>query len=472
MKIDKLIFENSAQFTPWRGADVSIRIETEDINWYKSKIKQINLINSWFFWWTIYLLNEIRTFFSEEIENEELIDITEVKYSFLDPQWKINNIVDIDKSVYYERSFSDKIKKLIHIGSFSINSTRHLDSIILKEVWYCADLIKITYFDDCESIRIDGGMELKIDWTWHKCKNITLNSLLDNSIIWLENLRWCSVELINLSSPIGPLLIQKLDIAYSEIEFIQLMGFDNEGFTVNKFTSLFNFIKKGFIKNIFFSNFQLWNTELESITFSDIIFPKNPEKFILKDSSFSGCRYSNIDWWNYFAEKETVIYKKDWKENKKEHKISNNGLKETYRMFKYEHDEIWNKTEANKFFAKEMEYHMKELKESWNLKDYWIAKLQKEVSDFGNDWVRAFSWYIIFTLLCYAIYSWFNFFSHEWVNSWNSQRFLSELSLLTRALNPLPKVEDIINPLLLLFSIIKILVVYQIVVALRRISQR
>lgn len=42
---------------------------------------------------------------------------------------------------------------------------------------------------------------------------------------------------------------------------------------------------------------------------------------------------------------------------------------------------------------------MKALKEEKDWKNYWIARLQKEISDFGNDWILASQWYGIVSIL-------------------------------------------------------------------------
>ncbi len=144
-------------------------------------------------------------------------------------------------------------------------------------------------------------------------------------------------------------------------------------------------------------------------------------------------------------------------------------MKELYRRLKNEHDSVWNKTEANKFFAKEMEYHMKALKEEKDWKNYWIARLQKEISDFGNDWILASQWYGIVSILwfLFALMGTVYWFRITW-ELWSTSIYQTFLMYI----NPLPKVDEVTSLWYLIVSILKILIVYQIIVALRRISQR
>lgn len=169
--------------------------------------------------------------------------------------------------------------------------------------------------------------------------------------------------------------------------------------------------------------------------------------------------------------------------------IGNPEIKELYRQLKLSHDSIWNKTEANKFYEKEMEYYRKSLWEEKPRK--WqkiiISYLNDLISDYGLNWWRAFKFYLFFCLFIYIAhelirvhnlnaYSLLSWIVEFWQNNWNNIARLnwnnSQFNEFAWFLNPLPELKENKTILWLLFSTLKILIVYQIVVALRRISQR
>lgn len=311
----------------------------------------------------------------------------------------------------------------IYCGAWNdiqVMSTDWADNLLLPNTILENSHIKISW--DIKSITLwkfeISELKKGINWVvWSKKLKIQL--------FWLRSLRF------NVDSNISSFEIWELKIENSVIEWWEL-----------KDTKIHRFMVK--------------NTLFRGVNFYNIIFPKDRLDFILHRSSFSGCAFSNVDWGNGINDKDYL----------------NGEIKETYRMLKYEYDEIWNKTEANKFFAKEMEYHMKDLEQSWNKKDYWIARLQKEVSNFGNDWVRALIVYLAFVTFWFICSQMYQIFQPDLFIDLSWRWFFNWMEDLTRSANPIPKVEDITNIFSLLFSIWKILIVYQIVVALRRISQR
>jgi hypothetical protein len=170
-------------------------------------------------------------------------------------------------------------------------------------------------------------------------------------------------------------------------------------------------------------------------------------------------------------------------------KPTNSEIKEYYRHFKHSHDEIWNKSEANKFYQKEMEYYRKSL---WDEKPRkWqkiiISYLNDLISDYGLNWWRAFKFYFFFCLFIYVTHefirihnsnipsflSWvYGFWEANWQNLWHLNWNNSEFNKFGWYLNPVPELKWEKTIFWLLFSTLKILIVYQIVVGIRRISQR
>jgi hypothetical protein len=154
--------------------------------------------------------------------------------------------------------------------------------------------------------------------------------------------------------------------------------------------------------------------------------------------------------------------------NLKQWENENTEMKEFYRQLKHSHDEIWNKTEANKFFAKEMEYYEKSLGwNEWNKK--LISILQRVVSDYWNDWFRAFWWYLVVCLI------WIIGVYLNHLNCWTFTEELIDNDIFKTSrvyINPLPKTDEVPSFWYMFIMLLKLLVVYQIGVSLRRISQR
>jgi hypothetical protein len=354
---------------------------------------------------------------------------------------------------------------------------------------FSINLSTIQFYCNFNTFNFDGECRINF-WS----KNIHINSLEINSnckliTVFLENIESCKITsnigYIWIGQQINDIIIwgdyiDKLALtAEGEINSIEINLIKNiwsiwmsGGIKkVNNFKLLGSSIKGGGFNDVIFNSFILNDSQIENTKFYNVIFPQEQNKFIIKRSLLSKNNYSGADWWGYLWSE--VIYQ-DWYFNEEKYiKISSKEMKENFRMLKHEHDEIWNKTEANKFFAKEMEYHMKSLKESWNKWDYFIAHLQKFVSNFGQDWLRALTIYFIVCLLYFG-------FSQIWQGlynfiSWSRpiiQSICTAWKELVQYLNPLPKFDEIQWFWYLLFSLVKWLLVYQIIVALRRISQR
>ena len=143
-------------------------------------------------------------------------------------------------------------------------------------------------------------------------------------------------------------------------------------------------------------------------------------------------------------------------------------MKDYYRQLKHSHDEIWNKTEATKFFAKEMEYYEKSLSLSeWDKK--LISKLQKFSNNYWNSWLQPFIWIIAVSFLyTYLSDCWDFKCTCWWIQDWScfSSHWLKNVSQFPTEL------KNAKDWWFFLYAIIMGSLFYQLLVALRRISQR
>ena len=303
-----------------------------------------------------------------------------------------------------------------------------------------------------------------------KISNIEIESLEFINREWLSDLRinYVTLEEFIIKSW-GMLEIQNSNI--KEMSVLWIKKDYKSSISVSKST-----IKQLMCDNSYIDSFVYYKAEIEWGKVSDTEI----NTVIIEKSNFWELRFFNV----ILVNPATIT--KSFIENMRMFNVSWNSslldnsniepldLKDTYRQIKYIYENSYNQTEANKFFAKEMKYYMQSIKgipsKRW---DYLIVWLQKEISDFGNDWSRAVIIYFIVALL------WF------WLAEVGDMvcKFLSNKAFyipefkavwleFIRYINPLPKTDEVPWLWYLLVSITKILIVYQIVVALRRISQR
>ena len=76
--------------------------------------------------------------------------------------------------------------------------------------------------------------------------------------------------------------------------------------------------------------------------------------------------------------------------------------------------------------------------------EYVVAKIQKEVSDFGNDWMKAMTIYFIVCLLGFGIAQFFDAFNNWIIGAKHLfQCWDIVWSEFIRYLNPLPKIDEV-----------------------------
>lgn len=253
-------------------------------------------------------------------------------------------------------------------------------------------------------------------------------------IIWSESI-WEIVHIESLNCPIVPNsnMILK-NISTNEIRFIQnntIKGLTLYNVKLNNGT-MFNNI----IEDANFIGVDFWNLILSSVTFRKALF---------QECDLTCITLNNIQWPDTYKVTST-----NWS-------IAN---KEIYRQIKHVYDSTWNKTEANKFFAKEMEYYEKSLTwKEWDKK--LISFIQRVSNNYSISWLKP-TWWMLFIIILASIYKY-----HYWIDM---QRGISNM-ILSNIL-PISEIWDFKSFLDLGYKLTWAFLVYQFVVALRRISQR
>ena len=171
------------------------------------------------------------------------------------------------------------------------------------------------------------------------------------------------------------------DFTCTDTVFKQVADFSNTVFYKNNFTNTLFEDTSSFIESKFCDDVDFKYTVFEKLViFKKAIFEKSIN---LEDSIIKGeANFLNIT-----------------SRNKK----INIANKETARIIKHSFDKVGNTIEANKYFA----YEMKKEREAISIKEDFDKKtmlnLNYWISDFGQSWVKAFIWILGIALLHYFI---------------------------------------------------------------------
>jgi len=248
-----------------------------------------------------------------------------------------------------------------------------------------------------------------------------------------------------------------------DIQNINFIDSDKNSYIINyldidnlkiKFCS--NFSKKLIFQNLDIANLNICNSDLwkttfnwvkikkiylENVTLNDCIFNwvDFPDNYILENIEYSDSGNNQIYsikitfFWkikNFLLEISEIIFPDLFKkfyskkidiEYKKENKINYKSMKDNYRQLKFVMEKNWNKTEANKFFEKEMDSYLKEVmvknvfltwKDYWNIDNYFLKwglvwekitlLFWKILNNFGNNWIITVIW--LFTFISYSTF--------------------------------------------------------------------
>ncbi len=133
---------------------------------------------------------------------------------------------------------------------------------------------------------------------------------------------------------------------------------------------------------------------------------------------FSEVKFKQISITNIKAEDILLLEIKGLDKNGKETIINKNNFanKESARIIKAHFEKQGNITEANKYFVIEQEKYIDELKDKENITEGGrVIKLiplylNKYISNFGTDWVRASLFLLLYGILAYCIFNIFRFY--------------------------------------------------------------
>lgn len=219
-------------------------------------------------------------------------------------------------------------------------------------------------------------------------------------------------------------------------------------------------IKNCVIEKLFIHNTSFWETRLDSTSINIL----NIYNSTVSESVFN--------WTTFPINNELYEYRYD---NNK-WRISDTQMKDNYRQLKHVMDKNWNHTEANNFFAKEMEYYGKTLdRNNFNKVIYLINKYS---SDFWNNWIRATGWLLFFWSIPFILEKVFqpNFLLYRNLNPDNLLQNWKELveSILSNIMiiPNLLKTSNDISWSSIIYALIISYLIYSLVLCFKRMTKR
>jgi len=153
---------------------------------------------------------------------------------------------------------------------------------------------------------------------------------------------------------------------------------------------------------------------------------------------------------------------------------------ETFRIIKHSFDSIGNNIEGNKFFKYEMIKYQEKLKKSGSKKERFVFWFNNGSSDFGQDYILPIKWMLLLSVIYGIVICGYKkgFFTLN--NSENM--FNNFLIFLSNLLNGLAgaiipfgsflPADDNIKFVSLLFGIFQSILLYQVIIALKRLTKR
>lgn len=462
MKFQKIEITESDLVLQYANPGLSIKIDWEE-KWvlynFQSPTRE--------FTEAIFIISILLDYLSSTNESDK-VEIWELSFQYL---WlkKIVLFGDFQtKSINNEQSFMNSLKERIHIKKLTISTINWNESIYLNYLSsYCDELYISVSETKNLSFRAPKVVNINYNSTIDNSGSIDITEITDNSQIMITGNSW--LENLNISNmyPVWNKnrILKSLCLA-SNIKNIRIEWLMNT--LIIDYLQIYNSdIERWFIKNLHINSLEWDNIEIKDTYFSNIVFPSKSSDFRVRSFRLVNSIFSNINWGAYFSESYSSS------DGKTNFRIEDWEMKELYRTFKYSHDQIWNKTEANKFYAKEMEYYRKSLGRNEFDKKL-ISWVQQYTSNYWNSWILPLWW--IFGLS--SIYTSFSGFK-EIISSYcfrgiciHTTEYLNYFSQVIININPLDDFKDIKTPADFIYRISLSFFIYQFLVALRRISQR
>lgn len=426
-------------------------------------------------------------YISIEKLKKDLVEISDDKIYFIKNNFILelycNDNLFIEKYISINLSnFTKKISNLNLINFNIINYYIWFENINNINLNIDIDFItgKYIYIQNCNLNKIFFRSKTKKTWGIIISDNCKINTI--QILEYISNYDQENISIFN--SKIDELIIEKsnfkdLVINNSIINNIKIK--DNNILNFN----LLNFHNNLYINNnICNCNFLLENSNLSEKNVK--IFNLNIENFKIENSNLwksiiSNTKIKNLELKNPVLN-ETIFNnvefpKTDIKIAWEENSTNYSEIKEYYIQLKNVMDNSWNHIQADKFFAKEMEYYGKSLKwEKWQFWNKLVYYIQKWISDFWNDWTLPILWIInlwnLFLIIDYYLKDYklisdVNFILYLK----NLYRYLNDLANAIKPLDVLNVTSDI-TFFWLLYKITLAILIYHLIISLKRLTKR
>lgn len=291
-----------------------------------------------------------------------------------------------------------------------------------------------------------------------------LSSILLDNVIFHDKCKFNYIDLVNLVIK-NTKFLSKLEVKQS---FIKCLVFDDSNVS-GVFDAYGSHFKFCYFHKVIFKEF----SGFENVIFGDGD-KKNLTEFrytTFKDfSNFRGSNFlSGLDFSNVNLKENPNFLRSE---------VNNEGSsRETFRIIKNSFDDVGNKLEANRFFIKEMKAYKKELDNSKDTWDKLVYRANEEISNFGGSYMMP-SILLVLSLIIYtsllsiheSFFEIYDYFLYPWVNclSIQANEFAKNFLPFSRFLENSSGIEFIS----LLFYIWFAILIWQIIVAVKRHTQR
>ena len=347
------------------------------------------------------------------------------------------------------------LEETIHHGNIEFSSTS-IDNVWIENI--TVNTLRLGIGDgkshnQYENIFISNDNDkYKIENLNVKNTNVANGFILKNTVV---NSLDCSNSSFRGKVEISNSVIKKY-ASFENTVFKQVADFYNTTFYQNNFINTLFEDTTSFIESKFYDNVDFKYTVFEKLViFRKAIFEKSIN---LEDSIIKGeANFLNMT------------------SRDREINIAN---KETARIIKHSFDKVGNTIEANKYFAYEMKKEMESISIKDDLNKKIMLNLNYWISDFGQSWIRPLSIILVVavlhTLLIYGIDN-KNF---QIINSsnpmYNSLKWIVDFAN-NLAYNILPFKKSLIHGqefISLIFLIIYSTLIYNFIVAVKRVTKR
>jgi hypothetical protein len=286
-------------------------------------------------------------------------------------------------------------------------------------------------FNELNVSSLNVGKKITFDW-W------SANEIyLDKYIQWEIYIKFNKINKLNIELNKNP------GIVYINTKIIEVLNINNSFFT-----------KENFILN----DNVIINLNINESIFNDWLFNWTViNEFNLYNTTFGNSIFNNVVFPNEL---------KKWK-------CTLQWMKDNYRQLKHVMDKNWNHTEANKFFALEMEYYSK--LDNISLYEKVSLWFQKLINNYWNNWFKNFLIILLFALLSTLINYFYLLIYYDLIKFNFILTFFNLLSPFYWLWKDTFNTLNLDLPLywgFILYKIIYWILIYQFIIALKRTTKR